>query len=75
MVLVLTRIQKHNEFYWKDGMWSSRIQALYQGFKIRNQTKDELIVEIERELDVYEKQYGGTIQRGIWECNRSLSVR
>ena len=53
---------KHNEFYWKDGMWSSRIQALYQGFKIRNQTKDELIVEIERELDVYEKQYGGTFK-------------
>ncbi|MEC1717871.1 HTH domain-containing protein [Schinkia azotoformans] len=53
---------RHNEFYWKDGVWSSRIQALFQGFKIRNQTKKELIVEIEHELNLYKKEYGGTFE-------------
>ncbi|WP_071394227.1 helix-turn-helix domain-containing protein [Bacillus tuaregi] len=53
---------KHNEFYWKDGVWSSRIQALFQSFKIRNQSKEDLIVEIEHELNLYKKQYGGTFE-------------
>lgn len=54
---------KHNELYWKDGVWASKIQALYQSFKIRNQSKEELIKEIKRELDSYEKQYGGTFEK------------
>lgn len=53
---------KHNEYYWKDGVWSSRVQALYQSFKIRNQSKVELIAEIEHELEIYKKQYGGTFE-------------
>jgi hypothetical protein len=53
---------KHNEFYWKDGVWSSRIQALFHGFKIRNQSKEELILEIEHELNLYKKKYGGTFE-------------
>jgi hypothetical protein len=54
---------KHNEFYWKDGVWSSHVQALYQSFKIRNQSKEELIAEIEHELDLYKKKYGGTFEK------------
>ena len=53
---------KHNIFYWSDGIWASRIQALYQGFKLRNQSKEELIAEIEKELDKYKKEYGGTFE-------------
>ncbi|HHW35854.1 MAG TPA: hypothetical protein GXX18_00910 [Bacillales bacterium] len=51
---------KHNNFYWKDGVWSSRIQALYQSFKLRNRSTEELIAEIQRDLELYQKQYGGT---------------
>jgi len=51
---------KHNEFYWKSEAWSSRIQVLYQGFKVRNRSREKLISEIERELDVYQKLYNGT---------------
>lgn len=51
---------KHNKFYWKGGVWASRIQTLYQSFKLRNQSTNELIAEIERQLDLYQKQYGGT---------------
>lgn len=50
----------HNTFYWKDGIWASRIQSLYQSFKLRNQTNLEIIAEIEKEVEAFKKKYGGT---------------
>jgi hypothetical protein len=52
----------HNLVYWSDGIWAARIQALYQSFKSRNQSKAELIAEIEKELVLYKKKYGGTFE-------------
>ncbi|ARK30095.1 hypothetical protein [Halalkalibacter krulwichiae] len=50
---------KHNSFYWKDGIWASRIQSLHQQLKLRNQTKEDLIKEIEKEINHFTARYNG----------------
>ncbi|MBU9721338.1 MULTISPECIES: hypothetical protein [Bacillaceae] len=50
---------KHNEFYWKDGIWASRIQSIHQQQKIRNQTKEDLIREIEQDINDFTNRYNG----------------
>ncbi|WP_433959424.1 hypothetical protein [Cytobacillus horneckiae] len=50
----------HNVFYWSNTLWISQIQALYQSYKIRNQTNDDLIKEIKNEIRKFEIQYGGS---------------
>ena len=52
----------HNVFYWSEGVWAARIQVLYQSFKVRSQTKESLIAEMEKELDNYKKVYGGSFE-------------
>ncbi|WP_312755678.1 HTH domain-containing protein [Rummeliibacillus suwonensis] len=54
---------KHNAFYWKDSVWALRIQALQQNFKLRDQSKTNLIEEIKKEIQEYEKQYGGPFNK------------
>ncbi|MDQ0257501.1 hypothetical protein J2S74_004959 [Evansella vedderi] len=49
----------HNAFYWKDGLWASRIQSLHQQLKLRNQTKEDLIKEIEKEINHFTTRYNG----------------
>lgn len=53
---------KHNAFYWKDGIWSLRIQALQEQFKVRNRTDESLIKEISEQIEEYVKQYGGEFE-------------
>ncbi|WP_068675203.1 hypothetical protein [Oceanobacillus sp. Castelsardo] len=53
---------KHDAFYWKDGVWSLRIQALQEQFKVRNRTDKILIKEISEQIEEYEKLYGGKLE-------------
>lgn len=48
----------HVVFYWKDGKWVSRIQTLFQLFKLRNRTQKDVIKELELEDKKYRKLYG-----------------
>ncbi|BDG33794.1 helix-turn-helix domain-containing protein [Parageobacillus thermoglucosidasius] len=52
----------HNVFYWSDGVWASRIQVLYQSYRLRNRTKTDLIDEIKAEIKQFEEKYGGTFE-------------
>ncbi|MGM0878100.1 MAG: hypothetical protein ACQEWV_26145 [Bacillota bacterium] len=52
----------HNIFYWKNGSWALKIQALYQAFKIRNRTGDSLIIELKEEIKELEEQYKGKFE-------------
>lgn len=48
---------EHNVFYWNNSEWSTRIQRLYQTFKVRNRTKNDLINELKEEIKKYENKY------------------
>jgi HTH domain len=52
----------HNVFYWSNGIWASKIQELYQYYKLRNQTKTDLIKEIKDEIKRFEEKYEGTFE-------------
>jgi hypothetical protein len=52
----------HNVFYWSDGIWASKIQELYQYYKLRNRTKTDLIKEIKDEIKRFEEKYEGTFE-------------
>ncbi|WGG44725.1 hypothetical protein [Rossellomorea sp. DA94] len=52
------RYPAHVLFYWKESLWSSRIQAIFQAFKIRNRTRLDIIKELEEEKRTYEKSHG-----------------
>ncbi|WP_337446330.1 HTH domain-containing protein [Bacillus cereus] len=47
----------HNVFFWSNGIWAARIQTLYQSFKIRNRTKDDVISELKAEIAHFEAKY------------------
>ncbi len=53
---------KHNSFYWSNGLWTARIQGISQKSKIRNQTKEELIKELQSEINRYQSRYGGSFE-------------
>jgi DNA-binding transcriptional regulator GbsR (MarR family) len=53
---------KHSVFYWSNGIWASKIQVLYQSYKLRNQTKTDLIKEIIDEIKRFEDKYKGTFE-------------
>lgn len=53
---------KHDAVYWSDGKRAARIQGLYQKNKIRNQSNEELIKEIKKQINHYKTQYGGNFE-------------
>lgn len=52
----------HNYFYWGDGVWTSRIQALYQSYRLRNRTVEDVIIEIKTEIKEFQEHYNGTFE-------------
>lgn len=56
------RYPLHNAFYWKDGVWASRIQALYQAYHLRNRTTEDVIKELKDEIKGFEDSYNGTFK-------------
>ncbi|MFF5815296.1 hypothetical protein ACFY5J_28685 [Peribacillus butanolivorans] len=52
----------HNGFYWGNGVWASRIQALYQTYRLRNRTKEDVIKELETEINEFQDNYNGTFE-------------
>lgn len=52
----------HNVFFWSNGIWSARIQSLYESFKIRNRTKDDVISELKAEIEHFEAKYLGDFE-------------
>jgi hypothetical protein len=53
---------KHNLFYMKNSLWTSRIKSLQESYRVRNQTKQQLIYNIKEEIKKYEKQYDGSFE-------------
>jgi len=53
---------KHNVFYWSNGVWASRIQSLYQTFRLRNRTKEDIIEEVKGEIAKLEGKYEGKFE-------------
>lgn len=52
----------HNIFYWKNGVWASKVQALQERYRIRNRTKEQLILELQEEVQSFESAYNSTFQ-------------
>ncbi|RTR26544.1 hypothetical protein EKG37_20955 [Robertmurraya yapensis] len=52
----------HNFFYWQNGVWASRIQALYQHYRIRNRIKEDVIKELMDEISEFQNIYNGTFE-------------
>jgi hypothetical protein len=53
-----SRYPAHVTYYWHNALGASKIQALYQAFKIRNQTTSDILKELEEENRKYEKSHG-----------------
>lgn len=53
---------KHNVFYWSNGVWASRIQSVYQTFRIRNRSKEDIIKEVKSEIRKFEEKYEGKFE-------------
>lgn len=52
------RYPAHVIYNWQNALEASRIQALYQAFKIRNRTTADIIKELQEENVKYEKNHG-----------------
>ncbi|WP_298473019.1 hypothetical protein [uncultured Psychrobacillus sp.] len=52
----------HNCFYWSKGVWASRIQVLYQTYRLRNRTKEDVIQELQAEIKEFQNNYQGTFE-------------
>lgn len=52
----------HNVFFWSNGVWAIKIQALYQSFKTRNRTKEEVIEELQTEVEHFKTKYRGNFE-------------
>jgi uncharacterized membrane-anchored protein YhcB (DUF1043 family) len=51
------KLEYHFAFY--NGVWASRIQEMYTIYKLQNQTKEDLIKELQTEIKQFEQKYGG----------------
>ncbi|WP_113928753.1 hypothetical protein [Bacillus sp. P14.5] len=51
------RYPAHVTYYWHNALWASRIQALYQAFKLRNRTTIDIIKELQEENKKYETNH------------------
>jgi hypothetical protein len=56
---------KHNQFYLKSSLWTSRIQSLQESYRIRNINKNQLISDIKEEIKKYEKQYNASFEKAF----------
>ncbi|AJA41409.1 hypothetical protein AXJ14_gp090 [Geobacillus virus E3] len=54
------KFERHLEFY--NGVWASRIQVMYETYKLQNRTKEDLIREIQKEIKKFEQKYSGAFE-------------
>ncbi|AQQ52264.1 MerR family transcriptional regulator [Planococcus lenghuensis] len=56
------RYPLHNTFYWKNGIWAAQLQVQQERYRIRNQTMEQLIEELQAEVLAFETAYKGTFE-------------
>ncbi|RZT21444.1 hypothetical protein [Fictibacillus sp. BK138] len=56
---------RHNQFYLKSSLWTSRIKSLQESYRIRNVNKKQLISNIKEEIKKYEKQYNASFEKAF----------